>query len=57
MLSNIFLDLNETNPHRVLGGEAALIYAWRLRSLLGAEGQEKVDWPYLLYFAEAVETR
>lgn len=57
MLSNIFLDLNATNPHRVLGGEAALIYAWRLRSLLGAEAQGKVDWPYLLHLAEAVETR
>lgn len=56
MLSNIFLDQDETNQHRVLGGEAALIYAWRLRGLLGPDGQEKVDWPYLLHLAESVDT-
>lgn len=54
MLAGIFLDLNAANVHRVLGGEAALAYAWRLRGLLGPERAGDVDWPYLLTLADSV---
>ncbi|MFV1808833.1 hypothetical protein [Phaeobacter sp. Ax4a-4a] len=57
MLATIYLDLNEANPHRVLGGEAALAYAWRLRGLLGSENAALVDWQYLLRLAENVTTQ
>jgi hypothetical protein len=54
MLSTIFLDLDKSNPHRVLGGEAALAYAWRLRGLLGPIRSAQVDWPYLIRLSECV---
>ena len=54
MLSTIFLDLDKSNPHRVLGGEAALAYAWRLRGLLGPVRSAQVDWPYLIRLSECV---